>query len=224
MAIDSDDSSLHVGPPRHAASPQPTRPSAVSTRTNAKLTASSVVNDILCGRLTGMSARTTRTPAIFNASAGNASLGVDLQLGSGGRAAESRGVEQRQIHGWRAVEQPLGDVATSRGRVLEAVAAESDRHEEALDARRPADDRMIVGRQRPEAGPAAGDARVADDRQSLDRLLHGFLDFSRIHRHVEILADVLDVARAQQHLLHFLPEVEPAGDVGRQRYGPGYRR
>src|SRR6516165_3721234 len=139
MAIDSDDSSLHVGLPRHAASPQPTRPSAVSRRTKAKLTASSVVNDILCGRLTGMSARITRTSAIFNASPGSASLGVDFELGSSGRAAEARRIEQRQIHGRLAVEQPLGDVAAGGGGVLEAVTAEADRHEEALDAGRPAD-------------------------------------------------------------------------------------
>ena len=64
-ATDSADSSLHVGPPRHAASPQPTRRSEVSARTKTKFTVSSVVNDILCGRRTGMSARTTRSSASF---------------------------------------------------------------------------------------------------------------------------------------------------------------
>src|SRR5439155_8329754 len=83
-ATDSDDSSLHVGPPRHAASPHPTRPSTVSTRTKAKLTASSVVKDILCGRFTGMSARMMRTSAIFIRL-----LGVDIQLGFGALSAES---------------------------------------------------------------------------------------------------------------------------------------
>src|SRR6185436_1656846 len=202
-ATDSDDSSLHVGPPRHAASPQPTRPSAVSRRTKAKLTASSVVNDILCGRVTGMSARMTRTSAILIRL-----LGVDLEVSGGARAAESPGIEERQVHGRLAVEQPFRHVAAGRGRVLEAVAAEADRLEEAPDTRRPADDRVIVGRERPEPGPAAGDACVSDDRQALDRLLHGLLDLPGIHRHVEVLADVLDVARAQQHLLHFLPEVK----------------
>jgi hypothetical protein len=45
-AIDSADSSLQVGPPRQAASPQPTRPSRVSIRTNTKFTAVRVVNDM----------------------------------------------------------------------------------------------------------------------------------------------------------------------------------
>src|SRR5215471_13132125 len=64
-ATDSEDSSLQVGPPRQAASPHPTRPSTVSRRTKAKFTASRTVNDILCGRATGMSAWITRTLAIF---------------------------------------------------------------------------------------------------------------------------------------------------------------
>src|SRR5215831_4738744 len=66
-ATDSADSSLHVGPPRHAASPHPTCPSAASRRTKTKFTTSSVVNDILWGRRTGMSARITRTSLIFMA-------------------------------------------------------------------------------------------------------------------------------------------------------------
>src|SRR5215470_1042959 len=127
MAIDSDDSSLHVGPPRQAASPQPTRPSAVSIRTKAKLTASSVVNDILCGRLTGMSARTTRTSAIFTQS-----LGVGRFFVGGARAREPAGIEQRKVERGLAVQQPLGDVAPGGRRVLEAVPAEADRDEEAL--------------------------------------------------------------------------------------------
>src|SRR5262252_10249699 len=64
-ATDSEDSSLQVGPPRQAASPQPTSPSAVSKRTKTNCTASSVVKDILCGRATGISAWITRTLAIF---------------------------------------------------------------------------------------------------------------------------------------------------------------
>src|SRR5262249_19339656 len=64
-ATDSEDSSLQVGPPRQAASPQPTSPSAVSRRTKTNCTASSVVKDILWGRATGMSAWITRTLAIF---------------------------------------------------------------------------------------------------------------------------------------------------------------
>ena len=105
--------------------------------------------------------------------------------------------------------------------MLEAMAAEADRLEEAFDAGRPPDDRVIVGRERPEPGPAAGDARVTDDRHALDRLLHRVLDLAGVHRHVEVLADVLDVARAQENLLQLLPEVEAARDVGRERYGSG---
>src|SRR5215510_11688808 len=90
-ATDSDDSSLQVGPPRHAASPQPTRPSAVSRRTKAKLTASSVVKDILCGRLTGMSASTTRTSAIFIGS-----LGVGRSFVGGAGPAEPTWVRSEE--------------------------------------------------------------------------------------------------------------------------------
>src|SRR5713226_6469218 len=64
-ATDSEDSSLQVGPPRQAASPQPTRPSPVSRRTKTKFIISRVVKDILWGRSTGMSAWITRTSTIF---------------------------------------------------------------------------------------------------------------------------------------------------------------
>src|SRR5438128_11769809 len=64
-ATDSEDSSLQVGPPRQAASPQPTSPSGVSRRTKTKFIVSRVVKDILWGRSTGMSAWITRTSAIF---------------------------------------------------------------------------------------------------------------------------------------------------------------
>ena len=42
-----------------------------------------------------------------------------------------------------------------------------------------------------------------------------------VHRHREVLADVLDVAGRQQQLLHLLAEVEAAGAVGGQRHRPG---
>src|SRR5262244_3848217 len=217
-ATDSEDSSLHVGPPRHAASPQPTRPSAVSRRTKAKLTASSVVKDILCGRLTGMSASTTRTSAMFIGS-----LRVGSFFVSDAGPAEPTRIEQRQVQRRLAVEEPLGDVAAGGGRVLEAVAAESDDHEEALDTRSPADDRVIVGRERSEAGPAAGDAGVAENGYARDCLLHRLLYTAPVHRHLEVLADVLHVTGAQQHLLQLFPEVEAARDVGREWNGPGNR-
>src|SRR5262249_34207092 len=105
-----------------------------------------------------MSARTTRTSASFTGS-----LGVGCFFVGDAGPAEPARVEQREIERRLAVEQPLGDVAAGRRRVLEAVAAEADGHEEALDTRSPPDDRVIVGRQRSQAGPAAGDSRVAHD-------------------------------------------------------------
>src|SRR5436853_7218845 len=88
-----------------------------------------------------------------------------------GATSETRGIEDRHVHRRAAVEQPLGDEAARRRRMLEAVAAEADREEKALDARRPADDRVVVGGQRPKARPAAGDARALEDRQPMHRLL-----------------------------------------------------
>src|SRR5688500_7970967 len=127
---DSDDSSLHVGPPRHAASPQPTSPARVSMRTNAKFTACSVVNDILCGRFTGMSARTTRTSPMVR------SLGIRPIVVNPRRAArEASGVEEREIGSGLAIHDPRGHVMSGGRRVLEAVAAEADGEEEALDLR-----------------------------------------------------------------------------------------
>src|SRR2546428_8580838 len=118
---------------------------------------------------------------------------------------EAAGIEEREVEGGLAVQEPLGDIPAGGGRVLEAVAAEADGEEEALDARRPADDRVVVGRERPEARPAAGDPRALDDRQALDRLRHQLFDLAPVHRNVQIVADVLDIAGAQQHLLHLFP-------------------
>src|SRR5206468_6210791 len=88
-----------------------------------------------------------------------ASLGVGAVMTGAGRAArKARRIEQREIERRLAVHQPLRDVASGRGRVLEAVASEADGQEEPLDAGGPADDGVIVGRQRPEPGPATGDA------------------------------------------------------------------
>src|SRR5690242_2819172 len=111
-------------------------------RTNAKFTASSVVNDILCGRLTGMSASRTRMSAIVK------SLGI-AKVVVGARAArrESARIEQREIHRRLAVHDPVCDVAAGGWRMLKAMAAEADREEEARHARRPPDDRVIVGRE-----------------------------------------------------------------------------
>src|SRR5207244_8010767 len=92
-------------------------------------------------------------------------LGVGASVMLPGTAPrEAAGIEEREVEGGLAVQEPLGDIPAGGGRVLEAVAAEADGEEEALDARRPADDRVVVGRQRPEARPAAGDPRVLEDR------------------------------------------------------------
>src|SRR4029450_7147676 len=98
-------------------------------RTKAKLTASSVVNDILCGRLTGMSARITRTPAIFIAL-----------------------TRRRGVFGGRR----RGGGAGGGG--LKPVPSNADGPQKSPAARPPADDGVAVGRERPEACPAAGDA------------------------------------------------------------------
>src|SRR6266536_3973035 len=137
-ATDSADSSLQVGPPRHAASPHPTRPPAVSRRTSAKFTARSVVNDMACGRLTGMSARMTRTWAIFTPFV---SLGVGpTVVGRGAAPGKAAGIEEREVERGPAVEQPLGHVAPGGRRVLEAVTTEAHGEEETLHVGRRADD------------------------------------------------------------------------------------
>src|SRR5439155_599637 len=73
--------------------------------------------------------------------------------------AEAAGIEEGDVEGGRAVDEPLGDIPAGGGRVLEAVAAEADGEEEALDARRPAKDGVVAGREPEESGPAAGDPR-----------------------------------------------------------------
>src|ERR1043166_3337358 len=128
----------------------------------------------------------------------------------GGAPREAAGVEERQIERGLAVQQPLADVAAGGRRVLEAVAAEAHRDEEALDTRRPADDRVVVGRQGPQARPPAGEARLLPDLYAMQRLLPRLVDARAIDRHAEVLADVLDVARREQQLLHLLAEVEAA--------------
>src|SRR5439155_13457010 len=56
-----------------------------------------------------------------------ASLGVGAVMTGAGRAArKARRIEQREIERRLAVHQPLRDVASGRGRVLEAVASEAD--------------------------------------------------------------------------------------------------
>src|SRR5258705_1108097 len=188
-------------------------------RTNAKLTFGSVVKDILCGRLTGMSARITRTSAMRITS-----LGVGTALARpGASASEALRIERREVHGRLAVEEPLGDVAAGGRRMLEAVATEPDCQEEALEPR-PSDDRVLVGSEGTQPRPAARDPRLGDHRYAMDGLLHRVLDLAPIHRDVEVFADVLDVAGAHQHLLELFSEVEAAGDICSQRQGPGDRR
>src|SRR5213594_2642120 len=122
-----------------------------------------------------MSASHTRTSAMVR------SLGIGVsvpeprvRLGRGwpergGRGSEARGVEQREVHRRLAVNDPVGDVAAGRRRVLEAVTAEADGQEEAGDPRGPADDRVIVWRERTQTGPAARNLRRLEHGNTLDR-------------------------------------------------------
>ena len=82
-----------------------------------------------------------------------------------GRPAAEAGRDRRARDPWTAGRRdPLGDEAARRGRVLEAVPAPADGQEEALDARRPADDRVVVGCEGAEPCPPSGDARPLDHR------------------------------------------------------------
>src|SRR5262245_16428440 len=102
-----------------------------------------------------MSASSTRTSAIVR------SFGIRaFVMPTAAARREPRRIEQRQIHRRLAVDDPVRDVTTSGGRVLEAVATEADGEEKAADAGRPADDRVVIGRQRTQARPAAGDRRL----------------------------------------------------------------
>src|SRR5262245_64416893 len=170
-----------------------------------------------------MSAMTRRRSAIVRGAAGAASLriGAGIARTDHGAACKSPGVEQREVHRRLALGQPLRHEAARRGRVLEAVAAEADGQEDSLDARRPADDRVIVGSEGPKPRPAAGDARALDDRQAANRLVDRLLALRAAHRDGHVVADVLDIAWAQQDLLHLLPEIEPARASVVSGTGPG---
>src|SRR5215831_11232386 len=141
-----------------------------------------------------------------------ASLGIGLILvgvaGEAGILAEPGGVEQREIHRGLAVHDPLGDHAAGHRGVLEAVAAESHGEEEPLHAGGRADDGVIVGSERPQTRPAAGDLRPLEQGEAVDGLGHRLVALAPVHGHLLVLSDVLDVAGAQQHLLHFLAEIE----------------
>src|SRR5215475_11731501 len=152
-----------------------------------------------------------------------ASLGIGLVLvGVAGEAdilAEPGGVEQREIHRGPAVHDPLGDHAAGHRGVLEAVSAESHGEEEPLYAGGGADDGVIVGGEWPQTRPAAGDLRPLEQGEAMDGLGHGLVELAPVHGHVLVLADILHVARAQQHLLHLLAEIETTGLVVGQGHG-----
>src|SRR5437667_11717548 len=177
-------------PPEIAYQPPPTAP-AVHVMLDwavagpASSTATAIVTSVIVARLIGdlpgsLGAlqyswrRTCRQAALVTRRRGRGSS-------RDGATCEARGVEQREIEGGLAFHQPLGDVASRRRRVLEAVAAETDGEEEALDAGSPADDRVIIGRQRPEPGPAPGHARLLDDGEARERLLHRLLHSGPVH-------------------------------------------
>src|SRR5215470_15846458 len=141
-----------------------------------------------------------------------ASLGIGLVLvgvaGEAGIVAEPGRVEQREVHRGFPVHDPLGDHTAGHGGMLEAMAAEADGEEEALHAGGGADDGVIVGSQRPESCPAAGDLGALEQRHAMNGLGHGLVELAPVHGHVLVLADILHIAWAQQHLLHLLAEVE----------------
>src|SRR5207245_2657805 len=83
-------------------------------------------------------------------------------------------------HRRRAVHDPVRDVSPGGGRVLEAVAAEAHGEEEALHAGCPADDGVVVGRERTQARPAAGDRRLLEDGHASDGLRDRLLDLGPV--------------------------------------------
>src|ERR1700730_1818445 len=153
------------------------------------------------------------------------SLGIGLVIvciaGEARVVAEPGGIEQREVHRGLAVHDPLGHHAAGHGGMLEAVAAEADSKEEPLHAGGGADDGVIVGRERPQPRPAARDFGALEQGQAMHGLGHGLVELAPVHRHLLVLADVLDVAGAQQHLLHLLAKVEAAGLIVGERHRPG---
>src|SRR2546430_9921221 len=81
------------------------------------------------------------------------------------RSCEALGREEREVEGGLTVQEPLGDVTAGGGRVLEAVTAETDGEEEARDARRPADGRVVFVWERPTAHPSPRDTIALSERQ-----------------------------------------------------------
>src|ERR1700730_9295728 len=175
-AMDSEDSSLQVGPPRHAASPQPTSPSAVSRRTKTKFTASRVVKDILGGRSTGISAWITRTPAIFMRPPRRESFCPRLEHVGFGVGAPNPAPGQRHcanIHAGRvAVKHDLGHENTDGGRMHEAVPRKGAGDAEAGHFLGRTEYAVIVRRQVPDPcirrhhlDPASGSPRLTAARR-----------------------------------------------------------
>ncbi len=146
--------------------------------------------------------------------------------GSGRRpSAEAAGIEQREIHGRPAVDDPLGDQAAGGGRVLEAVPPPADGQEEALDARRPADDRVVVRRER--AGDRPSPRRCAPARSPGTRWM-AFVTASSIMPQSTGAAWSSPMSSTSPGLrgscCHLLAEVEPAPGVRRDRHGSGHVR
>src|SRR5882724_11528363 len=193
----------------------PSAPRSVNTRTcPIFFSGASATEPVNAG---GKSSGTT----IFTAG----SLGIGLVLvsiaGEARVVTEPGGIEQREVHRGFAVQYPLGHHAAGHGGMLEAVAAEADGEEEALHAGGGAKNGVVVGGERTQARPAARDLRALEHGQTMHGLGHGLVELAPVHGHDLVLADVLDVAGAQQHLFHLLAEVEAAGLIVGQRHGAG---
>src|SRR5262245_12646394 len=103
--------------------------------------------------------------------------------------------------------------------MLESVTAEADGQEEALHAWRPANDGVVIRRERAQSRPASGDPGLLDDGHAVHGFLDGLSHPGPVHRDREIRADVFHVARREQDLLHLLAKVEAAGPVMGEWYG-----
>src|SRR5262245_19244737 len=96
-----------------------------------------------------MSARTTRTSPISSL------FGIGpLVVRSAPARGETIRIEDGHVDRRASVEQPLRHEPARGRRMLEAVATEADGEEEPFDARRPPDDRVLVGRERAQPGPS----------------------------------------------------------------------
>src|SRR6266581_978604 len=104
------------------------------------------------------------------------------------------------------VREQLRHALACRGRVLEAVAAEADGEVEAVDARRPIENAVLVGGQRPEARPGVVDLGALEGGDALHGLGHGLLEHPPVDARL-ILGLDSDVARGHEERALLAPAV-----------------